>query len=167
MSTRVRAGLAADAASLAAIRASVAASDPEASAGTPQGGSPGPDYFARWLEKERGLIYVAEIGGAAAGYLAMQQAAHPAVAARHPVQLCQLYVIPALHGGGVAALLMSAALEQARMCGNDVIWLGVSEHNLRARGFYRKHGFVAVAVHEVGDARQAHRDVVMSRPLAG
>jgi ribosomal protein S18 acetylase RimI-like enzyme len=81
--------------------------------------------------------------------------------------LCQLYVIPALHGGGVAALLMSAALEQARMRGNDVIWLGVSEHNLRARGFYRKHGFVAVGVHEVGDARQAHRDVVMSRPLAG
>jgi GNAT superfamily N-acetyltransferase len=108
MSTRVRAGLAADAASLAAIRASVAAGDPEASAGTPQGGSPGPDYFERWLEKERGLIYVAEIGGAAAGYLAMQQAGHPAVAARHPVQLCQLYVIPALHGGGVAALLMSA-----------------------------------------------------------
>lgn len=167
MSTRVRAGLAADAASLAAIRASVAAGDPEASAGTPQGGSPGPDYFARWLEKERGLIYVAEIGGAAAGYLAMQQAAHPAVAARNPVQLCQLYVIPALHGGGVAALLMSAALEQARMRRNDVIWLGVSEHNLRARGFYRKHGFVAVGVHEVGDAGQAHRDVVMSRPLAG
>lgn len=83
MSTRVRAGLAADAASLAPIRASLAAGDPVASAGTPQGGSPGPDYFARWLEKERGLIYVAEIGGAAAGYLAMQQTAYPAVAARH------------------------------------------------------------------------------------
>ena len=167
MSTLVRAGLASDAASLAGIRASVATGDPRASAGTSQDGSPGPDYFARWLEKERGLIYVAEVAGAAAGYLAMQQAAHPAVAARTPVQLCQLYVIPALHGGGVAALLMAAAIEQARVRRNDVIWLGVSEHNLRARGFYRKHGFVAVGVHEVGDAGEAHRDVVMSRPLAG
>jgi ribosomal protein S18 acetylase RimI-like enzyme len=62
---------------------------------------------------------------------------------------------------------MSAALERARVRRHAVIWLGVSEHNLRARGFYRKHGCVAVGVHEVGDARQADRDVVMSRPLAG
>ena len=38
----------------------------------------------------------------------------------HPIELCQLCVIPSLTGCGVASLLMSEALGQARLRQNDV-----------------------------------------------
>ena len=83
----------------------------------------------------------------------LQRTAHPA------------YVIPAFQGSGVAAQLMSAALGHARAARHDVMWLGVSEQNHRAMAFYRRQGFEALGVHEVGTASHAHPDVIMSRAV--
>jgi ribosomal protein S18 acetylase RimI-like enzyme len=153
----VRQGLAADAAHLATVRA--------AAEGASQNPQLDTEYFAHLIEQHPGLVYVAEAHGSVVGYLAMKRAAHAAVPARVPIQLWQLYLAPAFHGTGVAALLMSAALQQARRDQHDVIWLGVSEQNLRAIAFYRKAGFEALGRYEVGSAGHAHQDLVMSRPV--
>jgi ribosomal protein S18 acetylase RimI-like enzyme len=57
---------------------------------------------------------------------------------------------------------MSAARDHARRHRHDLMWLGVSEHNLRAIAFYRKHGFGALGIHAVGSGAHAHEDVLMS-----
>ncbi len=165
MIASLRPARASDAASLAALRA--AASSPHADWAEERFQVPAPDtdYVAQLLEQCRGLVYVAEAHGAVVGYLAMQREAHPAVAARRPIQLWQLYVAPRFHGSGVAAQLMSAALAHARAGQHDVIWVGVAEGNLRGIAFYRKQGFEAVGVHEVGSASHAHQDVLMSRSV--
>jgi len=161
----VRPARASDAASLAAVNAAASTAPADRAEGMP-GVSPseiGP--FARLLEPRTGLVYVAEGGGSIVGYLALQRAAHPAVTGRSPIQLWQLYVIPAFQGSGVAAQLMSAALGHARAARHDVMWLGVSEQNHRAMAFYRRQGFEALGVHEVGTASHAHPDVIMSRAV--
>ena len=43
---------------------------------------------------------------------------------------------------------MRRCLEEGRARGHDVLWLGVWEHNARARAFYARWGFV-----EVGEMR--------------
>jgi ribosomal protein S18 acetylase RimI-like enzyme len=119
-------------------------------------------HFAELIERHPGLIYLAEAAASVVGYFALLRAAHPSVTGRNPLQLWQLYVIPTFHGSGVAAQLMSMALDHARDHGHDVIWLGVSEHNARGIAFYRKYGFQPHGLHQVGAGGHAHSDLVMS-----
>jgi ribosomal protein S18 acetylase RimI-like enzyme len=161
----VRPARASDTASLAAVNAVASTAPGDRAEGTSRVPPLEIGAFAHLLEPRTGLVYVAEAGGSIVGYLALQRAAHPAVAGRSPIQLWQLYVIPAFQGSGVAAQLMSAALGHARAARHDVMWLGVCEENHRAIAFYRRQGFEALGVHEVGTASHAHRDVVMSRAV--
>ena len=151
--TLVRVARVSDAEMLVAVRA---AADPASEPFEP-------DYFASLVTQHQGLVYVAQSQGSVIGYLVLQRATHPAVAARHPIRLRQLYVAPAFHGSGVAGQLMSAALTHARDQAHDVIWLGVLEHYARGVAFYRKQGFEALGRHLVGSAEHAHQDLVMSR----
>ena len=111
------------------------------------------------------LVYVAQARDLVVGFSILQRQAHPAVPARNPIQLWQLFVLPSFHGTGIAAKLMDAVLGYARSKEHDVVWLGVSEHNLRGMAFYRKHGFTAIGCHIVGSGEHAHHDVVMSCQL--
>jgi ribosomal protein S18 acetylase RimI-like enzyme len=111
---------------------------------------------------DAGLVHVAESDGVVVGYVASRRCGHPAVPSVRPLQLWQLYVRPAYHGTGVSDRLISIAKDGASRNEHDVIWLGVSEHNGRGIAFYRKHGFAAHGVHEVGASDHAHRDLIMS-----
>ncbi len=162
MTVSLRQARVSDAASLVAVRASASASAAAERADRAPGDAvPDASDFARLLERHAACVYVAEVDSAVAGYLLMERAAHQAIIACRPIQLRQLYVLPAFHGSGVAAQLMSAALEHARVHQHDVIWLGVSEDNPRARAFYRKQGFEVVGVHTVASGSLVHPDVVM------
>jgi ribosomal protein S18 acetylase RimI-like enzyme len=66
------------------------------------------------------------------------------VQARHPAQLCRLYVRSAWHGRGVAQQLMRAVCAVATGAGMDVMWLGVWQENPRGIAFYKKLGFEIV-----------------------
>jgi len=61
--------------------------------------------------------------------------------------------------------LLSDALTVLREQHLEHVWLGVWEHNPRARAFYRKCGFIDVGEHvfQLGDDPQ--RDVLMARRL--
>ncbi len=113
-------------------------------------------------------------GAPAVGY-AMTVAGDPtdpdvaaAVTDRPTVELSKCYTDLAVHGRGVAARLVEAALELAR---TDVgpagtCWLGVNQDNVRARRFYTKQGFVVVGTKQFDVGGQRHDDFVMARPLA-
>ncbi len=163
MEISVRPALVSDAAALASVTSAISSAVPA----SPDGHAepvPAVDalHYADLIENHADQVYVAEVQGSIVGYLALQTGAHLVIEGRNPIQLWQLYVVPTFHGSGVAAQLMRAAQDHAREHGHDVMWLGVSEHNMRGMTFYRKHGFEARGVHQVGSDEHAHQDVVMS-----
>ena len=78
-------------------------------------------------------VWVAEAGGRVVG-----------VAALDGDMLAQLYILPGEQGRGIGSALLAKAMAQ-RSTG---MRLYAFQRNTRARGFYERHGFVAV---EFGD----------------
>jgi diamine N-acetyltransferase len=91
--------------------------------------------------------------------------APPSVAGPDPVELQRFYVDRPWQGRGIAQALMEAVRNEAVRRGAGTLWLGVWERNDRARGFYRKCGFVDVGSQPflLGTDRQTDR--IMCRPL--
>jgi ribosomal protein S18 acetylase RimI-like enzyme len=161
MSASVRLAVASDAPSMAAIGSATDGSDvvvEEANARSLVRS----EFYAGLVQKHAASVYVVEVGGSVVGFVVLQQESHHTVVGQNPVKLWQLYVAPAHHGSGVASQLMSVTMDHARKHLHDVVWLGVSEHNARGIAFYRKHGFKALGLHEVGAGGHAHQDIVMS-----
>jgi ribosomal protein S18 acetylase RimI-like enzyme len=106
---------------------------------------------------------VAETAGRLAGYGQLRWSATPCLSAIRPAEIQRIYVDRPWHGRGVAQALMARLLTAARERGADLVWLGVWEHNLRARAFYRKAGFAEAGDHvfRLGDEDQ--RDLVLAR----
>lgn len=118
------------------------------------------------LEDARATWLVAEVGGVAAGYAKLYAGEAPeGVAGEGALELTRLYVAREWLGRGVGPALMDACLEDARACGHRSVWLGVWEHNARARAFYRKWGFRDVGSHVFQLGSDAQTDVLMEREL--
>lgn len=125
------------------------------------------DYLA---DPHRDLL-VAAVGGTLVGY-AMLVAAEPAdpevaavVTARPTVELSKCYVLAEQHGLGVAAALMGAAVDAARLRGAASLWLGVNQLNARANRFYEKNGFALACTKRFLVGAQWHDDFCRVRPL--
>jgi GNAT superfamily N-acetyltransferase len=73
--------------------------------------------------------------------------------AKNPIELGQLYALPAYTGRGVGAQLMHWALGQARAGGHDAILLSVYAENFGAQRFYQRYGAAKIAdiTFKVGD----------------
>lgn len=131
------------------------------------------EAFGRYLADDARRVLLARADGAAVGY-AMTVAGDPddpdvasVVTGRPTVELSKCYADLAVHGRGVAARLVAAALDLARA---DVgragtCWLGVNQHNVRAQRFYAKQGFVVVGTKQFDVGGSLHDDFVMVRPL--
>ena len=103
----------------------------------------------------------------AVGYAKVASGEVPAcVGGPRPVELVRLYVERSALGSGVGAALMTACLEHVQQTGFATIWLGVWEHNLRARRFYDKWGFRQVGAKSFYFADEVQEDLVMERPVA-
>jgi ribosomal protein S18 acetylase RimI-like enzyme len=76
-----------------------------------------------------------------------------------------MYVLPDVHGAGVSAALMTAALDEARTLGAACVWLGVNQENQRAQRFYAKHGFVTSGTKTFRLGASVENDYVMVRPV--
>ncbi len=88
-----------------------------------------------------------------------------AVLGADAIELKRLYVARAWHGRGVAQMLMDAAIDAARACGAQTIWLGVWERNPRAVAFYAKYGFVRVGEHTFVLGGDPQTDWLFARPV--
>jgi len=86
-------------------------------------------------------------GGALVAYCKLRYPSHYAhlTDARDPLELGQLYALPAYTGRGIGAQLMDWALEQARTRGHDAVLLSVYSENFGAQRFYQRYGFGKIA----------------------
>lgn len=89
----------------------------------------------------------------------------PCVATAGAMELWRFYVSQSWHGRGVAQALMQAVVGAARAQGAAALWLGVWEHNPRARAFYRKAGFTDVGSKVFVVGTDAQTDRVMLKVL--
>lgn len=81
------------------------------------------------------------------------------------LELERLYILKEFQGLRLGNDLMNYAIQTATERGKKYIWLGVWEHNERAKRFYNKHGFYRIGEHSfiVGDDVQT--DYVMRKDL--
>jgi diamine N-acetyltransferase len=82
-----------------------------------------------------------------------------------PVELWRFYVAQDFHGRGIAQQLMDRVKSEARQRGAATLWLGVWEHNARARAFYAKCGFADAGQHVFLFGTDPQTDVVMTLAL--
>jgi GNAT superfamily N-acetyltransferase len=110
---------------------------------------------------------LAEVDGQLAGYAQLRPGEVPeCVAGESPIELWRFYVAQSWHGRGVAhALMRQVDIEAARRSARTM-WLGVWEHNARAKAFYGKNGFVDVGSHVFMVGTDAQTDRIMVRQLS-
>src|SRR3954469_24393017 len=109
---------------------------------------------------------IAESDGSPVGYAKLYRGEVPdCVTGKHPIELARLYVVRNVYGLGVGNALMNGLINIARQEGYETMWLGVWEHNERAKAFYRKHGFTEVGSHIFQLGSDAQTDLVMERRL--
>ena len=109
---------------------------------------------------------VADLAGTLVGYAQLRWGSPPScVVATRAAEIQRIYVDAPWHGRGVAQALMAAMLGHARAGGADRVWLGVWEHNPRARTFYRRWGFRDIGEHAFRLGEEIQRDLVLVREL--
>lgn len=125
-----------------------------------------PEKQARELADPNTTIFIAEHDGAVVGSVKLIEGLAPAcISGRHPIEIARLYVDKQYFRQHIGTRLMRRCFDVAVSKGCDVVWLGVWEHNLRAREFYRKWNFTEVGSHvfQLGDDPQT--DLLLQRPL--
>lgn len=115
-------------------------------------------------EAPRALFLVAELDGRLSGNLGLWPDAHPASA---HVAWVGMSVAAECRGAGVGGALLEAALAWAADHEFTRAALGVFPDNLRAIGFYERHGFVREGLRRAQYRRagEYHDEVLMARCL--
>lgn len=117
--------------------------------------------------QEPGDVYlVAEEASKVIGFAKLTPSEPPAcVTGPSPLRLLKLYVSADAIGSGVGAALMRESIGWARRSGHESLWLGVWEHNHRARAFYKRWGFTPVGTETFLLGSDAQTDVLMQLVL--
>jgi ribosomal protein S18 acetylase RimI-like enzyme len=107
-----------------------------------------------------------EVDGQVAGYAQLRSGMAPAcVTGEAPIELWRFYIAHPWQGKGVAHALMRRTDSEACQRGGRTLWLGVWEHNERAKAFYHKTGFADVGSHVFMVGTDAQTDRIMVRAL--
>ena len=125
-----------------------------------------PEQQSTELADPTSLFLIAESDGAAVGYAMLRSGnVLENVTGNRPIELVRLYVSKASLGCGVGAALMQTCLNEAKQQGCETLWLGVWEHNARARTFYRKWNFREVGTHIFQLGNDPQTDILMQRAV--
>ncbi len=106
--------------------------------------SPGPEVLApRLRELLAGEATFAILAGSPAVAVALVTL-RPNVWYAGPVALLdELYVVPALRGGGIGSTVVDLLLSTARARSVELVEINVDEGDVDAQRFYERHGFTA------------------------
>ena len=108
---------------------------------------------------------IAEVDGAAVGYVKLGPLKLPVEEDSPSILLDQLYILKEHHGAGIARLLMGWALDEAaRRCATRM-YLTVYVDNHRARRFYDRYGFEFVKSYQFMVGTHADKDLIMRKLL--
>jgi len=126
----------------------------------------GPVQQGRELSDSTIVTLLVEAGDQLVAYAQVRRGPAPAcVAGDAPLELWRFYVDRQWHGLGIAQRLMQRVDEEAHRVGGRTLWLGVWEHNERAKAFYRKCGFVDVGAHVFMVGSDPQTDRILVRPI--
>jgi ribosomal protein S18 acetylase RimI-like enzyme len=126
----------------------------------------GREQIASELGDPLSTFLIAEGAEQALGYAKLHRGEPPAVVTgERPIELARLYVVKEAYGAGAGKALMQSMLSLARGEGFTTMWLGVWEHNERAKAFYRKWEFRAIGSHIFQLGSDAQTDLLMERAL--
>ena len=108
-----------------------------------------PATILQELKDENDSYFIAWHGNTVAGYMRLKEdySEYHAIKKYNALELKRIYVLESYHGKKVGGALMQFAVNLATEKNFDTLWLGVWEHNVKARTFYRKWGFT-----ETGDS---------------
>ncbi len=95
------------------------------------------------LQDEADFYFIARVNDEIAGYLRIKEEVSDVeiIAKHNAIELKRIYVLKEYHSKKIGAALMNFALNFAVGKNYELIWLGVWEHNERAKVFYEKFGF--------------------------
>ena len=107
-------------------------------------------------------FYFAEVEGQPAGYLKVNFGdAQTDIRDKNALELERIYVLKEFLGKRVGQILLDKTLQIARDAKVDFVWLGVWEHNHRAKKFYTKNGFVEFGRHNFWLGSDKQTDLIM------
>jgi ribosomal protein S18 acetylase RimI-like enzyme len=111
-------------------------------------------------------VLLLERAGELAGYAMLWAGPVPdCVTGGDPIELLRFYIDGAWHGRGAAGELMGATIAAAGRRGARTVFLAVWERNLRAIGFYTKHGFRDVGGRPFQLGSDVQTDRIMVAPV--
>jgi diamine N-acetyltransferase len=171
MGITIRRGVATDAAELAALaartfRETFAADNRPEDMALHIAETYGTSQQGRELADPSITTLLAEVDGQLAGYAQLRSGSAPAcVTGVSPLELWRFYIARLWHGRGVAQALMDQVEVEAGQRGARTLWLGVWEHNERAKAFYRKCSFADVGAHVFMVGTDAQTDRIWVRPV--
>lgn len=106
------------------------------------------------------------VEGRAAGYIKVNET--PSQTDKNDsesLEIERLYVLGEFQGMGLGKRLMEHALNLAATCGKKYVWLGVWEHNEKAKRFYAKTGFYKIGAHPFVLGSDIQTDEIMRKDL--
>jgi len=100
------------------------------------------------LKNDEDYYFIAYYNNTAAGYMRLKEdySEYDAIKKYNALELKRIYVLKEYQSKKIGAALMSYALQFGSQKNYEVLWLGVWEHNEKAKLFYKKWGFI-----ETGD----------------
>jgi ribosomal protein S18 acetylase RimI-like enzyme len=124
------------------------------------------DRLHQELTDKASVFLTAYNGPALAGYVKLRTGHEPeALQQKRALEIERIYADHAYLGKRVGLALMHAALRHARQHKFQVVWLGVWEHNIKARSFYEKFGFETFGTHVFMLGTDAQTDLLMKKTL--
>jgi ribosomal protein S18 acetylase RimI-like enzyme len=102
-----------------------------------------PGQVDRELRDADDYYFIAFINEEAVGYIRLKEDESDVIEIknRRSIELKRIYVLKEYHSQKIGAKLMSFALDFAAEKNYELVWLGVWEHNEKAKAFYKKWGF--------------------------
>lgn len=89
------------------------------------------------------FYFIAYYNNTAAGYMRLKEdySEYPSIKRYKALELKRIYVLKEYQSKKIGAALMSYALQMCFENKYEVLWLGVWEHNEKAKIFYKRWGF--------------------------
>ncbi len=100
------------------------------------------------LEDPFDFYFIGFLNNQAVGYLRMKEDSIdlPEINKYKSIELKRIYVVKEYHDKKIGAALMKFVLQFAAKNKYEAVWLGVWEHNEKAKAFYKKWGFTDTGV---------------------
>ncbi len=124
------------------------------------------DKITSELSNPNSQFYFAMFNGQLAGYLKLNFGdAQTELQDKKALEIERIYVSAGHHGKHIGRSLLNFATDIARDKQLEYVWLGVWEHNDKAIGFYKHHGFEVFSRHDflLGDDLQT--DLMMRKMM--